>query len=100
IDDSTLTLIEWPQRGGKLLPPADLTLELRVMPQGRELSWQALTSHGQQMASALQALNNGVLAQTAGTRDFLAARPKSHTKSQNVSRFRTQSSVMYELLLI
>jgi tRNA threonylcarbamoyladenosine biosynthesis protein TsaE len=56
LDGETLTLIEWPERGGTLLPAPDLKLLLRVLPAGREISWQALTSHGERMASALVAL--------------------------------------------
>jgi tRNA threonylcarbamoyladenosine biosynthesis protein TsaE len=56
LDDQTLTLIEWPERGGTLLPVPDLKLSLEVAPRGRQISWQALTSHGELMASALMML--------------------------------------------
>jgi tRNA threonylcarbamoyladenosine biosynthesis protein TsaE len=56
-DTRTLTLIEWPERGGALLPTPDLTLHLHLLPHGRELHWQAFTSHGARMAAALAALS-------------------------------------------
>jgi tRNA threonylcarbamoyladenosine biosynthesis protein TsaE len=60
LDTDTLTLIEWPERGGMLLPTPDLTLILRVLPHGREISWQALTPHGESMASALATLKTAI----------------------------------------
>jgi tRNA threonylcarbamoyladenosine biosynthesis protein TsaE len=56
LDSETLTLIEWPERGVPLLPTPDLKLILSVVPGGRDISWQALTPHGELMASALAAL--------------------------------------------
>lgn len=47
LDDDTLTLVEWPERGRPWLPPADLALELRVLGSGREIHWQAGTPRGQ-----------------------------------------------------
>lgn len=47
LDDDTLTLVEWPERGRPWLPPADLALELRVLRSGREIHWQAGTPRGQ-----------------------------------------------------
>lgn len=55
IDDNTLTLIEWPERAGTLLPPADLALLLEVHGKGRKLSWQAHTQRGAGIAKQLAA---------------------------------------------
>ena len=56
LDDDTLTLIEWPVRGGKLLPTPDLRLTLAIRGTRRELQWQACSPHGMAMAAALAAL--------------------------------------------
>lgn len=56
LDEDTLTLIEWPLRGGKLLPAPDLRLTLVIRGTQRELQWQAGTPHGTAMAAALAAL--------------------------------------------
>jgi tRNA threonylcarbamoyladenosine biosynthesis protein TsaE len=53
LDAGTLTLVEWPERAGKLLPPADLALNLQVEGTGRRLSWQAHTERGLQLARTL-----------------------------------------------
>jgi tRNA threonylcarbamoyladenosine biosynthesis protein TsaE len=53
LDKDTLTLVEWPERAGKLLPPADLALTLQVEGNGRRLSWQSHTTRGQQLSQAL-----------------------------------------------
>lgn len=53
LDKQTLTLIEWPEKAAGFLPPVDLELLLEVLPNGRRLSWQALTSAGQRLAAAL-----------------------------------------------
>jgi tRNA threonylcarbamoyladenosine biosynthesis protein TsaE len=41
-----LWLIEWPQRGGELLPPADLLVTLAAGPDGHEASLAARTAAG------------------------------------------------------
>ena len=41
---TTWWLIEWPERGGSLLPPPDLDLTLRVDRQGREVGWSGPAS--------------------------------------------------------
>lgn len=51
LDDNTLTLIEWPERAGALLPPADIALNLEVQQAGRRLSWQGNTARGSQIAT-------------------------------------------------
>lgn len=53
LDASTLTLIEWPERAGSLLPPADLALELEVQESGRLLHWTAHTARGRSIATQL-----------------------------------------------
>ena len=53
IDSQTLTLIEWPEKGGTLLPQADLDLALVVEGPSRRINWQAHTEYGQQLAAAL-----------------------------------------------
>lgn len=53
LDNQTLTLIEWPEKGAGFLPPADLDLSLEVLPSGRLLSWRALTPFGELLAAAL-----------------------------------------------
>lgn len=59
IDRQTLTLIEWPERGGTLLPQADLDLTLNVDGSGRRISWQSHTVYGQQLAVALDVFSRG-----------------------------------------
>jgi len=53
LDADTLTLVEWPENGGTLLPPVDLELDLRVEGRGRRLDWKAGTPAGVQLAAAL-----------------------------------------------
>jgi tRNA threonylcarbamoyladenosine biosynthesis protein TsaE len=53
IDRQTLTLIEWPEKGGALLPQADLDLTLSVEGDSRRISWTAYTEYGQQLAATL-----------------------------------------------
>jgi len=47
LDDNTLTLVEWPERGRPWLPEADLALELQVRGNGRQINWLAGTPRGQ-----------------------------------------------------
>jgi tRNA threonylcarbamoyladenosine biosynthesis protein TsaE len=53
LEADTLTLIEWPERAGKLLPLPDLALTLHLVGKGRELSWQPHTLRGEQWSQAL-----------------------------------------------
>jgi tRNA threonylcarbamoyladenosine biosynthesis protein TsaE len=55
IDKHTLTLIEWPEKGGSLLPQADLELALHVEGNSRRIRWTAHTGYGQQLGAALAA---------------------------------------------
>ena len=47
LDDDTLTLVEWPERGSPWLPAPDLALELQVAGSGRQIRWHAGTPRGQ-----------------------------------------------------
>jgi tRNA threonylcarbamoyladenosine biosynthesis protein TsaE len=53
LEPDTLTLIEWPERAGKMLPPPDLALTLTLIGKGRELAWQSHTARGEQWSKAL-----------------------------------------------
>lgn len=52
---ATLWLVEWPERGGDALPPADLHVFLSIEGQGRRLSLQPGTAAGQVWLERLQA---------------------------------------------
>jgi tRNA threonylcarbamoyladenosine biosynthesis protein TsaE len=49
LTESALLLVEWPEQGGGVLPPADLVISLAHLGQGRELRFQALTAAGELM---------------------------------------------------
>lgn len=57
-DGDSLCLVEWPSRGEGWLPIADLSLELRVFGEGREVWLLANTAHGEatlaRLASAIR----------------------------------------------
>jgi tRNA threonylcarbamoyladenosine biosynthesis protein TsaE len=42
----SICLIEWPEHGKSILPPADLACYLETLPEGRELRMEALTPRG------------------------------------------------------
>lgn len=42
-----LLLVEWPEKGGGLLPNPDIQLEIAVVPEGRRLTFTALSNRGQ-----------------------------------------------------
>ena len=44
LDEKTILLIEWPDKGGSWLPEADLIFTFSYAVQGRDLNWRALTS--------------------------------------------------------
>lgn len=44
--ESSICLIEWPEKGGELLPQPDLDVELRYLGEQREIEFQANTSRG------------------------------------------------------
>lgn len=52
-DGSSLCLVEWPERGGSLLPAPDLALTLRVANQGRILDASSATARGQALLDRL-----------------------------------------------
>jgi tRNA threonylcarbamoyladenosine biosynthesis protein TsaE len=43
LDEQTILLIEWPEKGGSWLPEADLIFTFSYVVQGRDLNWRALT---------------------------------------------------------
>ncbi len=53
LGDRDLLLIEWPERGGDLLPPADLRLRLGYDGAARAVEIQALTERGRGWRAAL-----------------------------------------------
>jgi tRNA threonylcarbamoyladenosine biosynthesis protein TsaE len=52
LGESALLLVEWPEQGDGVLPPADLVISLAYQDQGRELQFQTLTATGQSMVAA------------------------------------------------
>ncbi|MFB9886514.1 tRNA (adenosine(37)-N6)-threonylcarbamoyltransferase complex ATPase subunit type 1 TsaE [Balneatrix alpica] len=52
-DGHALCLVEWPEKGGALLPTADLDIWLTPWQQGRELKAQANTARGLSILKAL-----------------------------------------------
>lgn len=54
LDGDTLTLVEWPERAGEHLPPAELALSLSVHEGGRLLSWRAMGPRAEQLGTALR----------------------------------------------
>jgi tRNA threonylcarbamoyladenosine biosynthesis protein TsaE len=53
LGNDCLTLVEWPEKGATLLPPADLSLVLALEGTGRRVSWSAGTPEGEAMVNAL-----------------------------------------------
>ena len=47
LDDTTILLIEWPDRGGHWLSEADFNFEFSYAGEGRELHWSARTRRAQ-----------------------------------------------------
>ena len=48
-----LCLVEWPERGGSLLPAPDLDIELTDAGDGRQLRWAARSQLGEEIAERL-----------------------------------------------
>jgi tRNA threonylcarbamoyladenosine biosynthesis protein TsaE len=48
-----LLLIEWPEQGRGMLPPADLVIAIEYKDRGRQLCVQALSACGKKLAQAL-----------------------------------------------
>ena len=51
-DLAGILLVEWPERGARFLPPADITLRLAVAEPGRVLETQAFTPRGEALERA------------------------------------------------
>ena len=56
IDQQTLLLVEWPERGGDQLPAADLTIHFEHAGEARDLSWHPQTPLGESTCQALAGL--------------------------------------------
>lgn len=50
----SLVLVEWPERGHPLLPPADVVITIRAIPEGRELVFAAQSDYGHSVLNALR----------------------------------------------
>lgn len=55
--DHSICLIEWPDKGGDQLPPADLICHIGMLPSGRELHFKALSPQGELVLTLLPALD-------------------------------------------
>ena len=52
LGESALLLVEWPEQGDGVLPPADLVISLTYQGPGREVRFQTLTEAGESMLAA------------------------------------------------
>ncbi len=52
-EDEVVCLIEWPERGGEELPPADLVIKLEYQGDARKVAWQAESTKGQAIIDKL-----------------------------------------------
>ena len=53
-NETNICLVEWPEKAGELLPPADLNITLKsTQAAGRDVNLEALTPRGRQMLSML-----------------------------------------------
>ena len=50
LDDETVLLVEWPDRGGSWLPEPDFIFRFAYAAQGRDLHWTACTQRAQAFA--------------------------------------------------
>jgi tRNA threonylcarbamoyladenosine biosynthesis protein TsaE len=57
--NNSICLIEWPERAGGLLPPADLELLLRITESGRLVTANALSGRGEACLTALLPFESG-----------------------------------------
>ncbi len=53
-DQQSVCLIEWPERGAAILPPADLILALQVAEKSRYLVYHSASEKGDRLATALR----------------------------------------------
>ena len=53
LDDTTILLVEWPDRGGTWLPKPDFILRFAYAHQGRDLHWTACTRRAEIFAMAM-----------------------------------------------
>ena len=49
LDGETILLVEWPEKGGELLPPADLRIVIDHLDEGRRVTLEPLTSLGERL---------------------------------------------------
>jgi len=54
LDGNSLLLVEWPERGGDLLPPPDLTVQIQHAGEGRILELVAGSSRGEALEAQLR----------------------------------------------
>lgn len=52
--ENTLCLIEWPEKGGDLLPQADLLIDIKIKNNEREIQILAQSMHGKEMLERLK----------------------------------------------
>ena len=50
LDNQTILLIEWPEKGGDWIPEADFVFKFGYTPEGRDLQWSARTLAAQAIA--------------------------------------------------
>jgi tRNA threonylcarbamoyladenosine biosynthesis protein TsaE len=55
-NETSVCLVEWPEKAGGLLPPADLVIHLGIRGSGREAALTANNEKGQQCIRAAEAL--------------------------------------------
>lgn len=55
-DDDVIMLVEWPERGGRFLPPADVALDIDYASDGRHVILESFTAAGNAILQRLSAL--------------------------------------------
>ena len=58
LDADSLALIEWPERGAGVLPPADLEVQIEYRGEGRQLALVGKSDAGDRVIRQLDALDN------------------------------------------
>ena len=61
LEEDSILLIEWPEKGGDQLPPADLKLELHYASPGRRLVFRPLTRTGEFLVQSLESMDKSPL---------------------------------------